>query len=143
MFVFFSDELLFDRVVGPDADFGEGRVGHHGLTDGAVLVWIERTAQVDLAQAARLCAGDVLVQRDERCLTAVHEIEEGLDQRRREWTDGVHAEDVVRFVVDDELGEGAILRAWLIAKGVAFRRGTVWIHTDAHLVTTFARPVLR
>lgn len=89
LFVFFAGELLFDRIVGPDADFGEGRVGYHGLTDGAVLVRIERTAQVDLAQAARFCAGDVLVQWDERCLTAVHEIEEGLDQRRREWTDGV------------------------------------------------------
>ena len=51
----------------------------------------------------------------------------------------MHAENVVRFVVDDELGEGAILRAWLVAEGVAFRRGTVWIHTDAHLVAAFAR----
>ena len=44
LFVFFSDKLFFDRVVGPDADFGQGRMGYHGLADGVVFVWIERTA---------------------------------------------------------------------------------------------------
>ena len=78
---FFDDWVFFQWVIGPDADFGQRWVWHHGFAHSAMFVWVEDTAEVDAAQVFGFVTCDVFVERLERGLSAVHEVEEGLDQR--------------------------------------------------------------